>query len=123
MIFGKHINKYYLKYSILLILGVISLLIVDYYQIQIPKILGVLLDDLKKGTVGSQGLTEFIETFSLIVGIMVIGRIAWRLLVMGTSRRVEYDLREQLYVHSLKLDQPFYQTHKVGALMAYFSND
>ena len=123
MIFGKHINKYYLKYSIPLILGVISLLIVDYYQIQIPKILGVLLDDLKKGTVGSQGLTEFIETFSLIVGIMVIGRIAWRLLVMGTSRRVEYDLREQLYVHSLKLDQPFYQTHKVGALMAYFSND
>ncbi|MCK9493468.1 MAG: ABC transporter ATP-binding protein/permease [Acholeplasmataceae bacterium] len=123
MIFGKHINKYYLKYSIPLILGVISLLVVDYYQIQIPKILGILLDDLKKGTVGSQGLSEFIGTFSLIVGIMVIGRIAWRLLVMGTSRRVEYDLREQLYVHSLKLDQPYYQTHKVGALMAYFSND
>ncbi|MDD2575226.1 MAG: ABC transporter ATP-binding protein [Acholeplasmataceae bacterium] len=123
MIFGKHINKYYLKYSIPLILGVISLLIVDYYQIQIPNLLGTLFDDLKEGTVGSQGLTKFIETFSIIVGIMVIGRIAWRLLVMGTSRRVEYDLREQLYIHSLKLDQPFYQTHKVGALMAYFSND
>lgn len=123
MIFGKHINKYYLKYSIPLILGVISLLIVDYYQIQIPNLLGTVLDDLKKGTVGSQGLTKFIETISIIVGIMVIGRIAWRLLVMGTSRRIEFDLREQLYVHSLKLDQPFYQTHKVGALMAYFSND
>lgn len=123
MIFGKHINKYYLKYSIPLILGVIILLIVDYYQIQIPNLLGILVDDLKIGAVDSEGLKDFVVKFSTIVGVMVVGRVGWRLLVIGTSRRVEFDLREQLYRHSLKLDQPYYQTHKVGAMMAYFSND
>jgi ATP-binding cassette subfamily B protein len=38
MIFGKHINRYYLKYAHLLILGLVALVAVDYLQLEIPQL-------------------------------------------------------------------------------------
>ena len=38
MIFGKHINRYYVRYAGWLILGLLSLIIVDTMQLQIPKL-------------------------------------------------------------------------------------
>ena len=38
MIFGKHINRYYFKYAGWLILGLLSLVAVDYLQLEIPKL-------------------------------------------------------------------------------------
>jgi len=51
LIFGKHINKYYLKYGILLLLGVAALLVVDWFQLQIPKNLGQLVNHFEEGLV------------------------------------------------------------------------
>ena len=45
MIFGKHINKYYQKYLLFIILGIITLLLVDYAQLEIPRICGLVLDN------------------------------------------------------------------------------
>ena len=41
MIFGKHINRYYLKYAGWLIAGLLSLVAVDYLQLEIPKLYGI----------------------------------------------------------------------------------
>jgi len=68
-------------------------------------------------------MSKFVKEFITIVLIMVVGRFFWRIFVMGTSRQILYDLRAQLFDHALILDQPYYQTHKVGAIMAFFSND
>ena len=38
MLFGRHINKYYIKYSPLLLLGIFSLVLVDYMQLVIPEL-------------------------------------------------------------------------------------
>ena len=38
MIFGKHINRYYIKYGYLLLLGLVSLVTVDYLQLGIPRL-------------------------------------------------------------------------------------
>ncbi len=123
MIFGKHVNKYYVKYGILLILGVFFLLLVDYYQLLIPRQLGNLVNNFEAGTVTKVYMDEFVREFMKIVLIMVVGRVFWRILVMGTSRQIHFEIREQLFDHALYLDQPYYQTHKVGAIMAFFSND
>ena len=44
MIFGKHINKYYLKYSWILIIGILALVAVDYFQLKIPEIYSTIVD-------------------------------------------------------------------------------
>lgn len=123
MIFGKHINRYYKRYGILLLLGVITLLVVDWYQLIIPKMLGELVNNFEEGLVTNTYMSDFVLEFIKIVVIMVIGRFFWRIFVMGTSRQIHYELRGQLFNHALILDQPYYQTHKVGAMMAFFSND
>ena len=50
MIFGKHINKYYLRYSWILIIGIIALVAVDVYQLKIPEIYGSIIDGLDPKT-------------------------------------------------------------------------
>lgn len=123
MIFGKHINRYYIKYAIPFILGLLTLLMVDLLQVRIPNLLGKLINDFNQSNVNIDKLNEFVLSVAIIVIVMVLGRALWRVLIMGSSRRIEHDLREQLFKHALTLDQPYYQTHKVGGMMAYFSND
>lgn len=126
VIFGKHINKYYLKYGIPLLIGIGVLLVVDWFNIQIPRLFGQFIDNLN-GSLNTpftqSDLWDFIVNVSRVVLIMVVGRFLWRIFLMGTSRQIQYKMREQLFEHALTLDQPYYQTHKVGAIMAYFSND
>lgn len=123
MLFGKHINKYYKKYGVLLFVGIVTLLLVDYVSIFIPKLFSEMIDYFNAGVMTKQKLFDMIGIFIGMVGIMVLGRIMWRVFLMGSSRSVQYDMRRQLFEHALTLDQPFYQVKKVGAIMAYFSND
>ncbi len=126
MIFGKHINKYYIKYGIPLFLGILVLLVVDWYNLAIPRLFGEFIDNLEGALTDpftGGMLWTFIVEVSKVVLIITVGRFVWRMLIMGTSRQIQYKMREQLFNHALTLDQPYYQTHKVGAVMTYFSND
>lgn len=123
MLFGKHINKYYKKYGILLFIGILTLLLVDLVSIYIPRLFGEMVDDFNVGLINKEGLKDFIVTFLLMVGVMVVGRMCWRIFLFGTSRVIQYDFREQLFDHVVTLDQSYFQQKKVGALMVYFSND
>ena len=51
MIFGKHINKYYLRYSPMLLLGVLALLLVDYMQLVIPELYRMIINGIDHGQV------------------------------------------------------------------------
>ena len=104
MIFGKHINKYYIKYGIPLILGVLVLLIVDWYNLAIPRLFGEFIDDLKGSLTEpftNKMLWTFIIEVSKVALIMAVGRFLWRIFIMGTSRQIQYKMREQLFNHAL----------------------
>jgi len=51
------------------------------------------------------------------------GRFLWRYFIHGSSRRIEAELREKLFNHFLTLSYDFYQTNKIGDLMARMTND
>ena len=51
MIFGKHINRYYLKYAGWLIFGLLSLVAVDFLQLEIPKLYGMVINGINNGYV------------------------------------------------------------------------
>lgn len=123
MLFGKHINKYYKRYGILLLIGVLTLLLVDYISVYVPRLFGEIVDQFSVGVMTTERLKSHIMTFILMVSVMVLGRVMWRIFLFGTSRTVQYDMRKELFDHAMSLDQPYFQTKKVGALMAYFSND
>lgn len=123
MLFKKHFRKYYLKYFIFFFVGISVLVIIDYLQLNVPEYIGNIIDELDKTNVDTNYIEEIIVNIALISLIVMIGRFIWRYAVFGGSRRIESDLRNEMFNHATKLSQTFYNQEKVGGLMTYFIND
>ncbi len=123
MIFGKAVNKYYLKYAHLFIMGLIALVIVDYVQLEIPILTGQLIDGLDQGTMDKSGILDLVKLIGIYVSMIIIGRFLWRMFIFGASRRVDYGIRNEMFEHCENLSNSFYSENKVGGLMAHFTND
>ena len=133
MIFGKYINRYYLKYAPVLLLGLLALLMVDYIQLLIPQFYRLVINGVNLGQVVVNGQTlPFTKEVLLqhiclpmiwIVVLMVIGRFLWRICFFGSAVRVAANLRERMFDHSRQLSQQYYQVNKVGNLMSLNTND
>lgn len=123
MIFGKIVNKYYLKYLHLFIFGITALVIVDYFQLEIPALTGKLIDDLVNGEINRDGIIDIVSLMAVYVVIIIIGRFLWRIFIFGASRRVDYGIRNEMFIHTEQLSNRFYSENKIGGLMAYFTND
>lgn len=133
MIFGKYINRYYLKNAPVLLLGLLALLMVDYIQLLIPQFYRLVINGVNLGQVVVNGQTlPFTKEVLLqhiclpmiwIVVLMVIGRFLWRICFFGSAVRVAANLRERMFDHSRQLSQQYYQVNKVGNLMSLYTND
>ena len=55
MIFGKHINRYYLKYALWLLVGLTALWLVDYFQLIIPEMYRMVINGMNEGQVEVNG--------------------------------------------------------------------
>ena len=133
MIFGKYINRYYLKNAPVLLLGLLALLMVDYIQLLIPQFYRLVINGVNLGQVVVNGQTlPFTKEVLLqhiclpmiwIAVLMVIGRFLWRICFFGSAVRVAANLRERMFDHSRQLSQQYYQVNKVGNLMSLYTND
>ncbi|MGB7530062.1 MAG: ABC transporter ATP-binding protein [Bacilli bacterium] len=123
MIFGKNINRYYLKYLHYILLGIIALLLVDIYQLKFPEIVRDVIDGVHEGWLTMDELRSFLKQILIIALIMFVGRFLWRFALFGNGVRIEADLRERMFAHMEGLSQRYFQENKTGALMALFTND
>ena len=133
MIFGKHINRYYLKYAHLLILGLVALVAVDYLQLEIPQLYGAVVNGMNQGYVEMNGVKmTFDMAFVLdhicmpmvkIILAIITGRFLWRICFFGSAVKLEEDLRNRMFSHAKDLSREYYQVNKVGDLMSLFTND
>lgn len=133
LIFGKHINRYYLRYSPVLLLGLLSLIMVDYFQLEIPKLYQMVINGMNTGEVELNGavrvfdldflLDEICRPMIVIILVMVVGRFLWRICFFGSAIKVETDLRDRMFDHCKDLSRNYYQVNKVGNLMSLFTND
>ena len=133
MIFGKHINRYYLKYAPWLLLGLAALVAVDYLQLLIPNLYQMVINGMNKGYVTFKGAeTVFDMDFLLdhicmpLVAIILsicFGRFLWRLCIFGSAIKTITALRNRMFDHARGLSTQYYQVNKVGNLMSLFTND
>lgn len=133
MLFGKHINKYYLKHSPALIIGIIALVAVDAVQLYVPELYRTLINGINDGEVTLNGesvpfdmaylLDHICLPMIFIILAMVICRFIWRICFFGSAIKVETDLRGRMFDHCKDLSQQYYQVNKVGNLMSLFTND
>ena len=133
MIFGKYVNKYYIKHLPILLLGILALLLVDVFQLKIPELYRMIINGLDSGVVEIDGvnrafdmqfvLDEICLPMLVIIFALAAGRFLWRVAFFGTAIRVETDLRSVMFDHSKNLSQEFYQRNKVGNMMSLYTND
>ena len=123
MLFGKHVNKFYIRYGLFFLLGIAALVVVDYFQLEIPNVIGNIIDGLDQENLTTDDLKRFILQLLGIAGIMFAGRFVWRLCIFGNGIKIECDLRNDLFNAMERQSQKFFGENKTGALMALYTND
>ncbi len=133
MLFGKHINKYYLRYLPVLLLGLLTLAAVDVAQLILPSLYRITVNGILYGTAEIGGetvpfdmdilLDQVCLPLIIVAVIMLAGRFLWRVCFIGSARRTETRLRAEMFDHCKDLSQKFYDENKVGNMMSLFTND
>ncbi len=133
MIFGRHINRYYLKFGWMLLLGLLALGLVDYAQLRVPEFYRMVVNGLNTGTaeLGNKTvpfdmdflLDQVCRPMIITILMIVCGRFVWRIGFYGAALLMERDLRERMFDRCKDLSQQYYQVNKVGGLMSLFTND
>ncbi len=116
------LNKYFFKYKKSLLSGFIFILISDVAQVTIPIFLKDSVNTLEKST----DYATLLQYAGLIFGAAIISgifRFLIRETIIVTSRKIEYDLRNDFWAHLLKLPLRFFQNNSTGNIMAHATND
>lgn len=119
----KPLLKYFRKYKVQYILGIIFLLFIDVVQLYIPQILKYFANDYQRGVLTMASAKKY-AILTIVTGLMVaVARYFWRNFIIGNSMRVDYDLRKDFFWKLTSLSQNFFNTHKTGDLMSLATND
>lgn len=119
----KLIKHYFIKHKWAYIAGFILVLFVDYIQMFIPEITGNVTDGIKDGSMTAEGIGIQLIFLLATALALVFGRMGWRFCLIGSSRKIETDIRNNLFKKWVTLDLNYYNRHKTGNLMAYATND
>ena len=84
-------------YAWLYIIGIVTLYIVDYAGLFIPQLTGQVTDGLADHTLGPDGVLRICLEMIGYGAVVLVGRLIWRYCIFGTARKVERDLRNQIF--------------------------
>lgn len=115
----KILKKYWVGY----LAGIICLLFVDFLELVLPRIFGLVTDRLKEGNITAADLLKYALIIMGIAVAAAIFRFIWRYLIFGNAKKVDRDLRADFYSHLQTLSPQYYNNHKTGDLMAHATND
>ena len=103
--------------------GIITLFVVDYANLFIPKLTGTITDGLTAHTLDWNGVLSCLIQILLLGLTLALGRFLWRFYLFGAARSIERELRNDMFAHLEKMDVEYYNEHKTGDLMTRFTSD
>ncbi|MCG9880474.1 MAG: ABC transporter, partial [Bacteroidia bacterium] len=137
----KHLNKYFYQYKTRLILGVIFVAASNLFALFPAQLVRKSIDLIKShleqltqapensslhqqlsDSLGSAILyfTFLVISFAIIRGLFMY---FMRQTIIVMSRKIEYDLKNEIFAHYQLLDQSFYRDNRIGDLMSRISED
>lgn len=116
------LSPYFSRYRVPLGLGLVCVVLGNLFQLTGPQFIQRGIDAVAAGA-GPARIAWFAGGLVLAAVLTGAARFGMRQLLNGVSRRVEYDLRNDLYTHLSALEPAFYHRHPTGDLMALATND
>ena len=126
----KHLNKYFRKYWLLLLIGIIITIIARVFQLVMPSYVKNSIEVVEK-YVGNQILESeakelLFEYILIIIGAALLSgffTFLMRQTIINVSRYIEFDLKNEVFDHYQLLSLNFYKKHRTGDLMNRISED
>jgi ATP-binding cassette subfamily B protein len=135
-----HLNKYFWRYRVRFVLGILFVTISNIYAIVPPKVVRITFDFLKEaepifnhlaGTPFQNDITDFLLTAFLYFGAVIVitallkgfFMFLMRQTIVVMSRFIEYDLKNEIYHHYQSLSLAFFKRNNTGDLMARITED
>lgn len=127
----QHLRKYFYKYRIQLIAGIIITIISNLFRVFVPKLVGSIIDIVNEQVQNpdrdiSIYKSELLKYILIIIGAAVITGILtffMRQAIINVSRYIEFDLKNEIYNQYQKLSLNFYKKNRTGDLMNRISED
>ena len=113
---------YLARYKRRFVLGFIALLIAQLVGVLVPLIIKAGIDDLTRG-VATRILLAIVGLLLFVALAKAVLQFWMRWILIGISRDVEYDLRNGLFTHLMRLSPRYYIEHRTGDLMSKLTND
>lgn len=122
MLFFSRLTPYVMRYRWRMSIGLVALTAASIIAVLTPLVIGSAIDSLEDEVTTGRLLFFAVLVIAIQVADSAL-RYVTRVFVSGSSRRVEYDLRADVYSHLQTLDQRFFHENQTGDLMARVSND
>jgi ATP-binding cassette, subfamily B, multidrug efflux pump len=119
----RPLYPYLKKYRRGFMVGTLCVLLLNAIAVQSPQVIRVGLDYLEKGGRSVQKLIFYALLLIAIALSKGIFQFLTRWIVIGISRDIEFDLRNDLFEHLERLSYPYYQRTRTGDIMARATND
>ena len=119
----QFIFQYVKKHRVRYLAGIATLFVVDFANIYIPKLTGTITDGLTARTIDWDGVVQNLIYIGILGLTLAIGRFLWRFFLFGSARKIEQELRNDMFAHLEKMDVEYYNEHKTGDLMTRFTSD
>lgn len=105
------------------LIGILSLILVSFFNLIPPRIMGVVIDriDKKRLTMGQLALDILLLVVAALA--MYVLRFIWRRYIFGTANKLARILRYRLFKQFTLMSPSFYQRYRIGDLMAHATND
>jgi len=105
-----------------LLWGIACVALSNVVQLSQPQVLRLAIDDLYRGVTAEKlgGYALLVLGIAVLAGLFRFGMRHW---VIGISRWLEYDLRNELFAHLQRLPVEWFQRRRTGELMSLATND
>ncbi len=103
-------------------LGVLALLVVNLVGVYIPLVIRNAVDDLQV-TFSFNRVWYYVGLILALASIMWVIRMVSRILLFGTGRQVEFDLKQKIFNHLLTLEPSYFSLNTAGDLISRATSD
>ncbi|HEY9647158.1 MAG TPA: ABC transporter ATP-binding protein [Chroococcidiopsis sp.] len=103
-------------------LGVLSLLVVNALGVYIPLMIRDGIDELQR-TFSFQQVLFYVALILGMASVMWVVRMASRILLFGVGRQVEFDLKQEIFNHLLRMEPAYFAANTVGDLISRATSD